>query len=273
MTRVVLLLAAIAILTSGKGQQLLKIKATYTATLNLHQKSESVEVEHGELRVAGPRSLFLFFPSDSLKENEVNVENDEFGNPVMKMKIPTQDSLGQRYFLDQAGRKCISRELLYHNGNSQAFIIEEDLKPIPWALLQEFRQIGQFRCQKAVGRFRGRTYSAWFATAIPVPSGPWKLSGLPGLILEAYDEERAVHFQCRSIEFPYLGALDVSPPTDGQSISMQEYVERKAKTVDDFVNYLLSKLPRGATVEISEVSGQDAELEREFEFDHEKGKN
>jgi len=49
-------------------------------------------------------------------------------------------------------------------------------------------------CQKAEGDFRGRHYIAWFSNKILIPDGPWKLCGLPGLILEAYDEKKTVYF-------------------------------------------------------------------------------
>ena len=52
----------------------------------------------------------------------------------------------------------------------------------------------------ATADFRGRRWTAWFATDIPVSDGPWKLSGLPGLILEAYDKGHQYTFTAVGLE-------------------------------------------------------------------------
>ena len=39
-------------------------------------------------------------------------------------------------------------------------------------------------------RFRGRDYIAWYTEEIPYPYGPYKFSGLPGLITCIYDTQR-----------------------------------------------------------------------------------
>ena len=38
----------------------------------------------------------------------------------------------------------------------------------------------------ATTHFRGRDWKVWFSEEIPLPLGPWKLGGLPGLILAAH---------------------------------------------------------------------------------------
>ncbi len=43
--------------------------------------------------------------------------------------------------------------------------------------------IMNFKCQKAITKFRGRTYEAYFTNQISSYGGPWKFDGLPGLIL------------------------------------------------------------------------------------------
>ena len=52
----------------------------------------------------------------------------------------------------------------------------------------------------ATADFRGRRWTAWFATDIPISDGPWKLGGLPGLILEAYDKGHQYTFTAVGLE-------------------------------------------------------------------------
>ena len=46
-----------------------------------------------------------------------------------------------------------------------------------------------YLCQKASGKFRGKTWNVLYAEDIPTAAGPWKLQGLPGLITYAADNE------------------------------------------------------------------------------------
>jgi GLPGLI family protein len=190
MARLFLVIAmSTALLLPCSGQGALKVKATYLSTLNLSSNPESLDKQSCELLIKGPRSLFLYQPppADSSAGNAA-VGTDNFGSPTVEMRVSTKDSINERYYIDHLQQQLISREFVFENGKGSPYIVREDLKRIPWVLVNEFREIGNFRCQKATGRFRGRTYTAWFAARVPVHSGPWKLHGLPGLILEAFDE-------------------------------------------------------------------------------------
>lgn len=44
-----------------------------------------------------------------------------------------------------------------------------------------------YECLMAKTSWRGREWTVWFTPEIPLASGPWKLHGLPGLILKASD--------------------------------------------------------------------------------------
>lgn len=72
-------------------------------------------------------------------------------------------------------------------------IYADTLYPMEWKLERDERSVRGIPCKKATVRFKGRDYVAWYAPSIPFSNGPWKLGGLPGLILEAYDEKMEWH--------------------------------------------------------------------------------
>lgn len=77
---------------------------------------------------------------------------------------------------------------------------EEPMPVFMWKLLSERKSILNYQCQKAVCTFRGRTYTAWFASEIPLSEGPWKFHGLPGLILKVYDDKNNFDYTCIAIQ-------------------------------------------------------------------------
>lgn len=71
---------------------------------------------------------------------------------------------------------------------------EEDWVKPQWELKDSTKVILDYTCQMAISSYRGRIWYAWFTFDIPISEGPWKLCGLPGLILEAYDKEKDYSF-------------------------------------------------------------------------------
>ena len=84
--------------------------------------------------------------------------------------------------------------------SSQGYCYVDSLHTQTWAMGDSTREVLGYTCQQATADFRGRRWTAWFATDIPVSDGPWKLGGLPGLILEAYDEGQQHVFTAVGLE-------------------------------------------------------------------------
>ena len=74
------------------------------------------------------------------------------------------------------------------------FEVKSALPQIKWEIKSEKKKIDKYICQKAIGEFGGRRYIIWFAPELHFNDGPWKFSGLPGLILQARDERNEVIF-------------------------------------------------------------------------------
>lgn len=64
-----------------------------------------------------------------------------------------------------------------------------------WELADETKIINTITCKKAEVRFKGRNWIAWYAPEIPLPYGPMKFSGLPGLIIKITDEKEDYDFE------------------------------------------------------------------------------
>lgn len=79
------------------------------------------------------------------------------------------------------------------------FRCEEKNETPQWQIVDETATIADYTCRKAVCHFKGRDYEAWFTSDIPRSEGPWKLHGLPGLILKAYDTQQHYTFECTAI--------------------------------------------------------------------------
>lgn len=80
------------------------------------------------------------------------------------------------------------------NVGGEHYRYQENLPAFNWKITNETKDILGYKCTKAVSKFRGRTYVAWYTEEIPVNDGPWKFHGLPGLILEVYDLDRHYSF-------------------------------------------------------------------------------
>lgn len=124
----------------------------------------------------------------------------------MPMPRSTDDYIYKSYpkpgnnttFTRLEGKNGIDYFEIYEDGdNRQKWIIQQD----------SVKQIAGYPCQLAYCHFRGRTWKAWFTTDIPVSNGPWKLAGLPGLILEAYDSAYHYHYTLTEIRKQNLSPI------------------------------------------------------------------
>lgn len=119
---------------------------------------------------------------------------------------------------------------------------EKNEKPV-WTLLPDTATILTYHCRKATGHFRGRSYTAWFTMEIPVSEGPWKLCGLPGLIIKAEDDRRHYSFECTGIE-QFRGPKPLLFNGKGfESISRRDLNKVYERYAKDPVGFITSTAP------------------------------
>lgn len=141
-------------------------------------RSDNFREFKGTLIVSGDRSLF------TMKETGVHLAAVQGNNMDLR-----PDSMFTVF------KDVESNSLLFEFSdlNQRTHLFADTLFPMDWQTSNEQKLIGGIPCLMAVTQFKGRRYTAWYAPSITIPDGPWKLGGLPGLILEAYDNDDNWH--------------------------------------------------------------------------------
>lgn len=143
---------------------------------------------------------------------------------------------GLVYYQFFRGKKLVRKEpILFSN-----FVISDALPVISWHINPDTANFGGLHCQKATCHFKGRDYIAWFCPDLPMPAGPWKLNGLPGIVVEAYDTKKEVCFTFDGIE-----RIDTRIVADDQSSGGKPPMGGGPLFHED--NHLIIKLPDDAT--------------------------
>ena len=130
--------------------------------------------------------------------------------------------------------------------NNITYLVLETIPVFKWVIdSKESKKIGNYDCRKATTTFRGRNYIAWYTVDIPTQFGPWKFNGLPGLILEVYDETNRYHWTAQKIKT--LKEKIELPKYESYytKIDLKKYVKLRYESP---LTTNKSRLPRGAYV-------------------------
>lgn len=101
----------------------------------------------------------------------------------------------KEFLLENANIKRLS---YYGKVSIDSYTYQEDIPQIDWVLSDSTKMICGYLCHQATAVFRGRNWVAWYCD-IPKSVGPWKLNGLPGLILAAQTEDKEHTFTAVSV--------------------------------------------------------------------------
>ena len=103
---------------------------------------------------------------------------------------------GESSFIVQKNSPKPDTLMLLYQGVTHTFYNYEPIPAQDWQPEEGDTLIADYACQKARCDFRGRQWTVWYTLDIPYSNGPWKLGGLPGLILKADDAAGDFSFTC-----------------------------------------------------------------------------
>lgn len=179
------------------------------------------------------------------------------------------------------GRKNETPAFYYNNKENFYFseiwdnaviVVKENQFDWNWKLHSEIKNIGNFQCQKASIKFRGRNYIAWFTSQIPVKYGPWKFQGLSGLILEVYDENYYLHITTSSIKIDQSNDCPITfnPVVLKDAFTIGEYRKKIIDLAKEQFARISSKFPKGTPPLILDENCEDCDSGRIEIFDEKK---
>lgn len=161
------------------------------------------------------------------KDQSLYIENKELKDNDVNKNIPGEINLTKErnnsqkifYLTKNNGDFYMNRYI----GNVDNYVVKDVFKH-NWKIENEFKIILNLNCQKATTNFRGRNYTAWFSNDIKSSFGPWKMNGLPGLILEVYDDQNFFRIDAIDIAKESLDINDLIRDYDlSNIITIEEY--------------------------------------------------
>ena len=167
--------------------------------------------------------------------DETLIEVDDF-NEIKKTR-----KNGLHVFLDK------TKDTIYF---SDAFSLavetlyaKEKRPQLKWKFVNETKKISKFNCKKATATFRGRKYIAWYTQEIPLPYGPWKIQGLPGMILEVKTDDNFIAILFKEIKYPVTNipipkTNNSVVPKNSKVYTFKEYIAWRYKYIEVTENSL-----------------------------------
>jgi GLPGLI family protein len=188
-------IAAGASAQTDTAQVLVHYKFTYVRdTINRdHPYTENMAMYIGRNSSAYRSYDNILEQAEAKKQMEVALANSPDGHVNINRH---RRGTAAEYYEFPNSRKLARKEPLV----METYLIEDALPNIDWKISSDTANYGGLHCQKATGYFKGRNYTAWFCPDMPLHVGPWKLNGLPGVIVEAYDARKDVQFMFDGVE-------------------------------------------------------------------------
>lgn len=195
----------------------LKGKFVYTFTYKPSKTNKDLQSqEFFSLQISDEKAFFIsenslkfdsiFKAKFTLGQGSIDMSNFPNNKPMSRfLIIQTHDE--SRYY------ESIGRARLYYTTP----VIKN------WKLIDEIKMIGSLKCKKAEIHFKGRDWVAWYSTEIPFPYGPYKFSGLPGLIIKITDTTGDFDFE--------LAKAEASSKLKGKLVAIRKRQYTNAKLV------------------------------------------
>lgn len=115
----------------------------------------------------------------------------------------------------------------------RTFLIDGGEDPIPWKLTNERSEFLGYMCLRATAVVDSTEIEAWFTPEVPVPAGPDKYTGLPGLILVLNIDGGDRTYVAKELVLDELPEGAIAAPKKGKKVTRTEFDEIVAEKMKE----------------------------------------
>lgn len=195
-----------------------------------------VKTENAYLDISAEKSMF--YSENRIKRDSVMKANFQSGGARGFNRDQMESLRSNINYSIEKDKK--NQKILYKDRLGRDIYSYEEDRPLDWKILSETTKIGEYKVQKAETDFGGRKWTAWFTTDLPYQDGPYKFTGLPGLVVKAEDSEGDYSFDLmknyKISDFPEM-------TTFGNVIKVKrtDYVKQQEKFKADPMSFVNSQ--------------------------------
>jgi GLPGLI family protein len=167
---------------------------------------------------------------DSLRRSNLDMASAFNSLDMIHKKYPNTNNLEILRTLHKQLYTLQDKVLIYY------FRYQDSIPTIQWDISNEEKDLLGMKCKKATGNIMNRIWNVWYTEDIPFSNGPWLLSGLPGLILEAEDSENIFKFTCTELKNNPNDLIQISKH-DFIKCKKQKFLKLRKENDDDNVGF------------------------------------
>ena len=158
---------------------------------------------------------------------------------------------------------------IYDTAGMEQYVVEEPIENIDWTLSEDsLKNVLGYDCIMATADYHGRKWTAWFTPEIPLHTGPWKLAGLPGLILEADADNGVYSFVATGIQNTTRQISPVYLADRYEKVSRKDLLKAQRSFLDNPLGQINAKFGDKGVVVSGDVKFADASVVDLIETDY-----
>ncbi|KQS93177.1 GLPGLI family protein [Chryseobacterium sp. Leaf394] len=166
----------------------------------------------------------LFCSYTKMKNDSTILSNIQKGNMVIDYSVLPKSKVNQSVYFDKEKGNIT----VYDKVINATFSFP--VTKLEWQLGSNKKKIGEFDCQNAYCLINGRKFEAWFTKSIPLSDGPYRFKGLPGLVIEVYDEKMLFHFLLNGLK---KGNTKADLPKNHIPTTKETFVNKRKEFLKD----------------------------------------